>query len=173
MLGDPLQSSRCPAIPEKSSFRSSQSSRNRDLNICNPDDCDWILNFERSCCNSDGLRSDWIGFVPTPIAPGLRFESPGWGPDPGPLSGGSSAILEMPRNPRNCVLALFAILAQSCGLWIDCRFKAILTQFRRIATNCHCNRHPGLRQYFNQTEIGLEPQDGNSDRNPHNRIELR
>ena len=101
MLGDPLQSSRCPAIPEKSSFRLSQSSRNRDLDICNLDDCDWILNFERSCCNSDGLRSDWIGFVPTPIAPGLRFESPGWGPDPGPLSGGSSAILEMPRNLRD------------------------------------------------------------------------
>ena len=146
MLGDPLQSSRCPAIPEKSSFRLSQSSRNRDLDICNLDDCDWILNFERSCCNSDGLRSDWIGFVPTPIAPGLQSS--------------------------RC-LAIFAILAQSCGLWIDCRFKAILTQFRRIATNCHCNRHPGLRQYFNQTEIGLESQDGNSDRNLHNRIELR
>ena len=165
MLRDPLQSSRCPAIPEKSSFRLSQSSRNRDLDICNLDDCDWILNFERSCCNSDGLRSDWIGFVPTPIAPGLRFESPGWGPDPGPLSGG-------PPQSSRC-LAIFAILAQSCGLWIDCRFKAILTQFRRIATNCHCNRHPGLRQYFNQTEIGLESQDGNSDRNLHNRIELR
>ena len=52
-----------------------------------------------------------------------------------------------PPQSSRC-LAIFAILAQSCGLWIDCRFKAILTQFRRIATNCHCNRHPGLRQYL-------------------------
>ena len=39
------------------------------------------------------------------------------------------------RNPRNWVLGLFAILAQSCELWIDCGFNAILTQFRRIAKN--------------------------------------
>ena len=142
MLRDPLQSSRCPAIPEKSSFRLSQSSRNRDLDICNLDDCDWILNFERSRCNSDGLRSAWIGFVATPIAPGLRFDSSGWGPDSGPLY----AIFEMPRNPR-----LFAILVQSCELWVDCRIKAILTQFRQIAT-----KYLQSAQDCNQTEIRVQ-----------------
>ena len=38
-----MQSSRCPAIPKKGSFGFSQSSRNRDLDICNPDDCNWIV----------------------------------------------------------------------------------------------------------------------------------
>ena len=54
---------------------------------------------------------------------------------------GSSAILSTPRNPRNCLFRLFAILPQSrnsilqsCGLWIDCIFKAILIQFGWIAS---------------------------------------
>ena len=47
---------------------------------------------------------------------------------------GSSAILSTPRNPRNCLFRLFAILPQSrngilqsCGLWINRISKAILT----------------------------------------------
>ena len=32
------------------------------------------------------------------------------------------------------VLGLFAILAQSSGLWIDCKYNAILTQFRPIGS---------------------------------------
>ena len=119
--------------------------------------------------------------MPTPIAPGLRFESSGWGPDPGPLS---SAILEMPRNPRTWVLGLFAILAQSCELWIDCRFKVILTQFRRNATNCHQSTQdcPSIsikqksdwnRPRRNRQTICQKSQDANSDRNLHNHIELR
>ena len=119
--------------------------------------------------------------MPTPIAAGLRFESSGWGPDPGPLS---SAILEMPRNPRTWVLGLFAILAQSCELWIDCRFKVILTQFRRIATNCHQSTQdcPSIsikqksdwnRPRRNRQKVCQNSQDANSDRNLHNHIELR
>ena len=80
------------------------------------------LRLDRICGHSD--------------CPGLRFESPGWGPDPGPLSGRSSTILEMPRNPRNWALGLSAILAQSCELWINCRFKSILTAIYTIKVNC-------------------------------------
>ena len=100
------------------------------------------LRSDRICAHSD--------------CPELRCESSGWRPDPGPLSGGSSAILEMPRNPRNWVLGLFAILAQSCRLWFDCRFKAIMTQFRRIAANCHQSAPriaPAFRSNRNRTRI--------------------
>ena len=68
----------------------------------------WIaLRSDRICAHSDCA---WIA---------IRVASRG--PDPG---GGSSAILEVPRNPRNWVLWLFA--TQSCGLWSDCKYNAIL-----------------------------------------------
>ena len=102
----------------------------------------------------------------------------------GTLGRGSSAILSKPRNPRNWVFGLFAILPQSFELRINCRFKAILTQFRRIPTKCHQSTQDCLgiaikqesdwnlpRQ--NRKKISQKSQDGDSDRNLRNHLGLR
>ena len=67
------------------------------------------------------LDRNCVRLLPWIAIRGVRLE---------PWPRGSSAILSMPLNPRNWVLRLFAILLQSCELWVDCRIKAILTQFR-------------------------------------------
>ena len=92
------------------------------------------------------MRFDWTGSVPTPIALNCDASRRVGALTPGPC----------PRNPRNWVLGLFAILAQSCRLWFDCRFKAIMTQFRRIAANCHQSAPriaPAFRSNRNRTRI--------------------
>ena len=101
----PLQSSRCPPIPERSSFGWSQSPRNQDLQICNPHDCDWILSFGKP----DAIQADC-----TPIGPKscpLRFHldcdpRPQVGsltPDPCP------GILCNPRISQRLVLLTMAV----------------------------------------------------------------
>ena len=74
-----------------------------------------------------------------------------------------------PRNPRNRLFRLFAILPQSSrqhfailGLWMDCRFNAILTRFRRIASGLQPNA-------IDRPGIALPSQsDRNQSRNPRN-----
>ena len=51
-------------------------------------------------------------------------------------------------------------ISQSCGLWMDCRFNAILTQFRRIASGLQPNA-------IDRPGIALPSQsDRNQSRNP-------
>ena len=91
--------------------------RNRELHICNPYDCDWILDFWQSWCNSGGLHTDWTQIVSTPISPGFRSEASGRNPDPRLLPGewGSSAILLIPCNLR--ISQRLVLLTMAVWIW--------------------------------------------------------
>ena len=70
---------------------------------------------------------------------------------------GSSAILSMLRNLRNRVLRFFAIMTQSCRLWLDCKFNAILKQFIRIASGLQPLAINRPRIAPNRNQTGTHP----------------
>ena len=86
------------------------------------------------------------------IASGLRIEASGWSPETG-FSRSSQPYRNRVDN-----------ISQSCGLWMDCRFNAILTQFRRLASGLQPNA-------IDRPGIALPSQsDRNQSRNPRSRL---
>ena len=61
------------------------------------------------------------------------------------------------RNLRNRVLRFFAIMTQSCRLWLDCKFNAILKQFIRIASGLQPLAINRPRIAPNRNQTGTHP----------------
>ena len=94
------------------------------------------LRLDRNCAHSD-------------YCPGLRFEASDWSPGPVDLLQSS----RWPAIPETGFAGSLQSWLQSCGLWIDCKFNAILTQFRRIASGLQPNatNRPRIAPGRNQT----------------------
>ena len=143
MLRGPLQSSRCPAIPKKRLSGSSQSSRNRDLHILQSGGLQLDSGFSAILRHFRwiALRLDWMSRLHLDCESRRQVGAPTRGQaQPGAIR--ETGFSRSSQSYRNRV----DNISQSCGLWMDCRFNAILTRFRRIASGLQPNAidRPGI-----------------------------
>ena len=117
--------------------------------------------------NPDGIGTDCAPIVSeschSDCCPGLRFEAADR--SPGPVD-----LLQSSRCPAIPETGFPGSL-QSCELWIDCKFNATLRQSIRIASESQPLAINPTKLDRGTTDTKW--QDGNPDRNLHNRIKLR